>query len=510
MKINFEKKEIRLIIISVIAGLVMGWIFFSSSNTDRVNIHSDSENSETVWTCSMHPQIKLSEPGLCPICAMDLIPLGYSGLAAEYDVQISESALQLSNIQTSVVKNVKPLKSIEMFGMVQSSEKNKTQITARFSGRIEDLNVNFKGQNVQKGQILGTIYSPELISAQRELLQAFGSKSSNPTFYSSIRNKLKLWNLTDKQIDEIENIGIPKNTLEITSPAFGIVNIKNISIGDYVKEGSVLFEVSDLSKVWIQFEAYEENLPWININDEIEFTINSFPGKNYSGKVIFIDPWINSESRVAHVRIEIENRNLLIKPGMFAKGILKSANLSNSENLIIPKSSVLWTGKRSLVFVKRPDIENPSFSYREIILGHLTNDGYIVEEGLNEGEEIVTNGVFKVDAASQLIGNASMMNPKNDIIFTGMQSNLKKEYFKVFGNCEMCEERIESAAKSMHGVKKADWSKDTKLIEIIFNSDKLNILNVHKKIATVGHDTELQKADKDVYSELPACCEYRK
>ena len=509
MKINFEKKEIRLVTISVFVGLIIGWIFFSNSITLDNHNHIESQKSETVWTCSMHPQIKLSEPGLCPICAMDLIPLNTSNSAEEYDIQISESALQLANIQTTIVENMNPKKTIEMFGTVQSSEKNITQITARFSGRIENLNVNFTGQNVKKGQVLGSVYSPDLISAQKELLQALKSKSTNPTFYNSTRKKLKLWNLTDNQIDEIESNGSPKNVLDIISPANGIVNLKNISIGDYVNEGSVLFEVSDLSKVWIQFEAYEEDLPWIKLNDEIDFTINSFPGKIHSGKVKFMDPWINRESLIARVRLEVENPDLLFKPGMYVNGTLKSSSLSNSDKLIIPKTSVLWTGKRSVVFVKVPDHTKPSFSYREIILGQLTSNGYIVEEGLNAGEEIVTNGVFKVDAASQLIGNASMMNPKNDIFFTGQNSELKKETFKVFGNCSMCEDRIESAVKELDGIKKADWNKDTKLIEIIYDPINANLTSIHKKIAAVGHDTELVKAPQEVYNELPGCCEYR-
>jgi membrane fusion protein, copper/silver efflux system len=509
MNIKLEKKEIRLITISVIIGLIIGWMFFYTGEITKSHNHEETADVETIWTCSMHPQIKMSEPGLCPICAMDLVPIGLVTSSEEYDVQISESAVQLANIQTTLVKKKQPEKSIQLFGTVQPDDRNISQITARFNGRIEDLQINFIGQNVKKGQIIGSIYSPELISAQKELLQAVKSKTSNPAFYNSIRNKLKLWNLTDAQIEAIENKGNPKFSMEMVSSVNGSVILKNISIGDYVKEGSVLFEVTDLSKLWIQFEVYEEDLPWININDEIEFTIQSFPGKKHSGKVKFLDPWINENTRVAKIRVEVNNPNQNLKPGMYANGLLNSSSQSNSDKLIIPKTAVLWTGKRSVVFVKVPDLNIPSFAYREIILGVYTNDGYVVEEGLIEGEEIVTNGVFKVDAASQLIGNASMMNPRNDINFTGMQSNLKKESFKVFGNCAMCEDRIETAVNSLMGIKKADWNRDTKLIEIIFNPDKIKLKTVHKIIAEVGHDTELEEANKSVYDELPACCEYR-
>jgi Cu(I)/Ag(I) efflux system membrane fusion protein len=180
-----------------------------------------------------------------------------------------------------------------------------------------------------------------------------------------------------------------------------------------------------------------------------------------------------------------------------------------NEKLVIPSSAVLWTGKRSVVFVKLPDIEQSAFSYREVILGAKTDDGYIVEKGLTAGEEIVVNGVFKVDAASQLAGNASMMSPRNNIFYIGGDSNLKKEIFKVFGNCEMCEDRIETAVKKLSGIKKADWNKDNKMIEVIFEKDKLNLETIHKQIAAVGHDTELLKAKQEVYDQLPGCCEYR-
>jgi membrane fusion protein, copper/silver efflux system len=510
MKIKFEKREIQIMLVATIIGLIFGWMLFGNGETDNNHSHSDSEIAETIWTCSMHPQIKMSEPGLCPICGMDLIPLGSSAKTdAAYGIEINESEIALANIQTSIVRKAQPTKILQLFGAVEVDERNIFQITARYNGRIENLEINFTGQKVQKGQLLGTIYSPELISAQKELLEAIKIKATNPSFYNSARNKLKLWNLTDKQIDDLENSKNTNTIFDILSPVGGIITKKIISSGDYVKEGTILFEVMDLSKVWIQFDAYQEDLQWINLNDKIEFTIQSFPGKKYDGKVTFVDPWINENTHVAKVRVEANNRDNWLKPGMFVSGTLSSSYYKNSSELIIPKTAVLWTGKRSIVFVKIPNSQKPLFAYREITLGQLTNEGYVVDEGLTEGEEIVSNGVFNVDAASQLLGNTSMMHPKNDIVLATMESNLKTESFKVFGNCEMCEERIETAAKSINGISKADWDKNTKIINVVFDPGKTRIQDIQKVIAQAGHDTELEKAPIEVYNSLPACCEYR-
>ncbi len=187
--------------------------------------------------------------------------------------------------------------------------------------------------------------------------------------------------------------------------------MRHVALGDYVKEGSALFQLTDLKKIWVMFDAYESDLPWINLGDHLGLTIPSIPGKEFEGKVAFIDPFINAKTRIAKVRIELPNPGLKLKPEMFANGVLHSNIAEASDHLLIPKSSILWTGKRAVVYVKVPDRESPSFLYREIILGPEAGNFYLVAEGLNEGEEIAVNGVFKIDAASQLEGKPSMMNP---------------------------------------------------------------------------------------------------
>ena len=415
----------------LIGGLFLGWLFFHPSKAERANEiqienhegHDHSAAEATIWTCSMHPQIKQDKPGKCPICAMDLIPLK-TMKSTEDDVDpseivMSESAAKLADIQTMIVSKGAPQKTLYLQGKVHADERNIAELTARFGGRIEKLFVNFTGQNVQEGEKLATMYSPDLITAQRELLEAASFKEDRPSFYMASRSKLKLWDLTDDQINAIEERGEPQLYFDVLSPISGTVMMRHVALGDYVKEGSALFQVTDLRKVWVLFDAYESDLPWIKTGDQVELSFQSIPGKAFEGKVAYIDPFINPTSRIAKVRIELPNPGLKLKPEMFASGVLYSKIAESSDKLLIPKSSILWTGKRAVVYVKVPDRESPSFMYREITLGPEAGNFYLVADGLNEGEEIAVNGVFKIDAAAQLEGKPSMMNPVGGKLSTG-------------------------------------------------------------------------------------------
>ena len=222
---------------------------------------------------------------------------------------------------------------------------------------------------------------------------------------------MKLWELSDTQIDALEKseAGI---YFDILSPISGTVTHRDVAIGDYVKEGSPLFEVTDLSKVWILFDAYESDLPWVKKGDSIRFTLASMPGMQHQAKVSYIDPLIDAKTRVASVRVEMENNEMQFKPEMFVSGILQSKAAVGQEQLLIPKTAVLWTGKRAVVYVRVPQRETPTFIYREIVLGPESGAYYVVAQGLSLGEEIAANGVFKIDASAQLLGKASMMNPQ--------------------------------------------------------------------------------------------------
>lgn len=432
-KIKIHKREISITVIAVVLGLLAGWLLFhQSGNESSTNQKNEQAQKEaTIWTCSMHPQIRMNHPGKCPICGMDLIPLSeYSAEEAATspdDIKMSEEAAKIADIQTMIVSRSHPVKEVYLLGKVKPDERNIAELTARFGGRIEKLYINFTGQQVKKGEPLATIYSPALLTAQKELLEAMSYKESNPEFYNAARNKLKLWDLTDQQIDQIEKAGKTKSYFEILSPITGTVTRRDVAVGDYVKEGNPLFQVTDLSKVWVLFEAYESDLPWISLNDKATFTIRSIPGKKFTGKVSFIDPTIDPKTRIAGIRVEVANYDELLKPEMFADGIVTSSIAQNRKDLVIPKTAVLWTGKRSVVYVKVPDRNEPTFRYREITLGPTAGESYVVTDGLKEGEEIAVNGVFKIDAAAQLAGKPRMMNPEGGGGSTGGMAGMKMD-----------------------------------------------------------------------------------
>jgi Cu(I)/Ag(I) efflux system membrane fusion protein len=417
------KENYRLVLGVLIVGIFLGWLIFHPTKAERaaeVRIeghegHDHATEDPTTWTCSMHPQIKQDKPGKCPICAMDLIPLTTAQSSGDNidpnEIVMTESAAKLADIQTMVVARGNPERFVHLQGKVHADERNIAKLTARFGGRLEKLYVNFTGQQVQKGEKLATIYSPDLVTAQQELIEAISFKESRPSFYNAARAKLKLWDLTDSQIDAIEEEGGPQLYFDVLSPISGTVMMRHVALGDYVKEGSALFQVTDLSKVWILFDAYESDLPWIKTGDHVELTIQSLPGKTYEGRVTYIDPFINPTTRIAKVRIELPNKELKLKPEMFANGLLHSKIAEFSDHLLIPKSSILWTGKRAVVYVSLPERDSPSFLYREITLGPEAGNFYVVSSGLMEGEVIAVNGVFKIDAAAQLEGKPSMMNP---------------------------------------------------------------------------------------------------
>jgi Cu(I)/Ag(I) efflux system membrane fusion protein len=499
----------------LIAGILIGWIVFHPSfKTEEKHDHSTEVTQGTIWTCAMHPQIRMPEPGKCPICGMELIPLAKSGgFSIDADaIHLSKEAAQLANVLTSVVIKQKPVKEVRLYGKVQADERLLQSLVAHVPGRIERMLVNFTGEQVNKGQVLAQMYSPELITAQQELLEAAKTKISQPEIYEAAKEKLRQWKLTDNQIISIENSAAPQVTVDIVSNSSGIVTARLVNTGDYVAQGTALLKIADLSKVWIMFDAYESDLQFINKGERITFAIQALPGTDFSGNIVFVDPVIDPVTRVAKVRVETDNRSGRLKPEMFASGILLSTLKEYSDNLVIPRTAVLWTGKRSIVYVKQPETDEPIFKIREIGLGPMLGESYVVTDGLSEGEEIVTSGTFSVDASAQLEGKTSMMsissghqNEKTDVII-----NSSHESFRVSGNCDMCKERIEKAVLGVKGVYKAVWSIEKKELSVDFDNEKTDLKTIHKAIAAAGHDTELFKADDVIYAALPECCLYRK
>jgi Cu(I)/Ag(I) efflux system membrane fusion protein len=415
------KRRIFFIFITLFTGIFIGWLFFHSSEKNDVKPGNSIEvTTGNIWTCAMHPQIRMDKPGKCPICGMELIPLVQNSSASiDPDaVHLSAEAAQLANVSTSVVTKQKPVKEVRLYGKVQADERLLQSQVAHVSGRIDKLAVNFTGESVVKGQVLAQIYSPELITAQQELLEAAKTKQTQPAFYEASKEKLRQWKLTEIQISAIEESGIAQNNIDIISNTNGIVTARRVNVGDYISQGTILFEIEDLSKVWVMFDAYESDLQFLSKGEKVSFTLQSLPGNSFTGDIVFIDPVIDPVTRVAKVRVETENRSGKFKPEMFATGIVKATLTGYSNNVVIPESAVLWTGKRSIVYVKQQGMDEPVFKMHEIELGPMLGDSYVIIDGLMEGEEIVTSGAFSVDAAAQLAGKPSMMNPGGGKIST--------------------------------------------------------------------------------------------
>jgi len=543
------RRQTIFLSITLIIGIFLGWVFFHSSPAKEENHdHAAETSKETIWTCAMHPQIRMHEPGKCPICGMQLIPLNQGGVTIDPGaIHMTKEAAQLANVLTSKVSKQSPVKELRLYGKVQADERLLQSQVSYLPGRIEKLLVNFTGEVVRKGQTLAVIYSPDLVTAQQELLETAATKESQPALYEASKDKLRQWKLTEKQIAAIETSGKVKTEFEVFASATGIVSARRVNTGDFISPGSVLFDIADLSHVWIMFDAYESDLPYLSKGQKVAFTIQAMPGTSYSGNITFIDPVLDPNTRIARIRIEINNPGGKLKPEMFATGIVQANLIDYKDKMVIPRTAVLWTGKRSVVYVKQAKTTEPIFKIREIELGPMLGNSYVVMNGLNDGEEIVTEGAFSVDASAQLEGKPSMMNPKggqtsampgmdmpgdkskesksmpgmdmlsdsNPVSNVSPAGNTKSQTvqfatFGVSGNCEQCKERIETAAKSVSGVSSATWEVATKKIKVEFNPMATNPDAVQKAIAKVGHDTEKYKAPDDVYKQLPECCLYRK
>jgi Cu(I)/Ag(I) efflux system membrane fusion protein len=424
------KNKKTVIYIGILAvGVLLGWLLFGGASTSKT-VHNHDEMSETnkMWTCSMHPQIMQPEAGDCPICGMDLIPAETSadGLLAD-QFKLTENALALANIQTSIVGNRNQKDNfVKLSGKIVENEEANTVQVSYFSGRIEQLNVSFTGEKIRKGQLLATIYSPELYAAQQELITAVSLKESQPELYKAVRNKLKIWKLSESQIQQIETSGKVKENFPVYATVSGTVSQKLVAQGASIKQGQPLLKIANLTTVWANFDVYENQINNFKKGQEVIVTTSAYVNEEFKGNVDFIDPVLNTKTRTVTLRVVLNNKNNKFKPGMFVEGKIKGISSSKEQVLAIPSSAILWTGRRSVVYLKANPNE-PVFEMQEITLGNKVGDNYEIVEGLNNGDEIVTNGVFTIDAAAQLQGKKSMMNKEGGKTTTGHEGHLGME-----------------------------------------------------------------------------------
>ncbi|MDA0989921.1 MAG: efflux RND transporter periplasmic adaptor subunit [Verrucomicrobia bacterium] len=475
---KMSKRGIAMVVLSVVAGMMIGRSCAGNRGADA-DLTSMGHDEATVkfWTCSMHPEIQLPDPGKCPKCAMDLIPVmaskdSHDDPTSLRELKLSPAAEVLAGVETARVERRFATAEIRMVGKVDFDETRLAYLTARVPGRLDRLYVDYTGVEVKQGDHMVSIYSPELLAAQEELIQAVqtvenvsGSDSSlirgrTAATVISAREKLRLWGLTDGQISEIEARGKSNDHLTIFSPISGIVIHKNALEGAYVQTGTRIYTIADLSQVWIKLDAYESDLSWVHYGQDVDFQTEAYPGRTFRGTIAFIDPVLNEKTRTVKVRVNVDNRSGDLKPGMFVRATVRadiaigskvfssklagkwispmhpeivkdepgscdicgmqlvSAEslgyvLGNAEEapLVIPASAPLITGKRAIVYVKSPD-RRGVFEGREIVLGPRAGDYYLVRRGLREGEEVVTRGNFKLDAELQIHAKPSMMTPE--------------------------------------------------------------------------------------------------
>ena len=409
----------------LIVGALIGW-FARSGNSHMTPMdhgHSmealSSGPEEEIWTCSMHPQIRQNEPGICPICEMDLIPLDNSMSNDDPTIlQMSTEAAKLAQVETTVVgdhdshSSVSGTRQVSVEGTVKLDDRTITVQSAHVGGRIESISVNFEGQYITKGSKIATIYSTELLQASQELLTAIKFENKVNGIKDASIQKLKNWKISDSDIQGILETGQPIETIDIYAEESGYILERKSKLGDYVPQGAPLYTLGKTSRVWLVFNVYESDMDKIKRGQTVTFTSPSIGQRRLSTRISYIDPILDQQTRTAKARAEISNANGQLKPGMLITGQIElpQEKSKGDVQVTIPNSAILWTGEQSVVYVQLPDEEVPTYQYREVNLGTRMDDFTIVTSGLEIGERVVTNGAFAVDAAAQLNNSMSMMN----------------------------------------------------------------------------------------------------
>lgn len=454
-----------------VLGLLIGWWISgdeepaattTQAQANGKHVHGDpaaEEGSGTEvsqepqeWTCSMHPTVKLPEFGQCPICFMDLIPAtaGGGGLT---EIKMDPSALALAEIVTVPAERQAAAMTLDLVGKLAIDQTKVAEIASWMQGRVERVFVDSVGVPVAEGEHLLEIYSPELIAAEQAHLEALKKPGR---LSEATRGRLRQLGMNDEQIAELENHGKTRPSETVNASQGGVVLHLDARQGAYVKEGSHLYTIADLSSLWLNLEAYESDLAMLHYGQQVHFTVAAWPGKQFSGRIALISPLLNDRTRTVSVRVLVDNSDGKLRPEMYAQAQIEvqldgfgravqpdlsaqwtctmhpdilasgpgscpqcemplvpaseiAVSAAASMPLLIPSTAPMWTGTRSIVYVRMPGDE-PLFEGREVVLGPRAGDYYVVLEGLEEGEYVVANGAFKLDAELQLQGKWSMMN----------------------------------------------------------------------------------------------------
>ena len=414
-----KKIALPLLVLLVAFAAGGGWLIWQNQHTG--NSAEKATGVRQLYTCSMHSFIIREKPGLCPICGMELIKKINSAASGAVQtpaniaahVSLSPTQMVMANVATVEAKNEILNKEINAVGIVQYDQSRQARVTAWATGRIDKLYVNSVGAMVSKEQPVAELYSPDLVAAQQEYILAIRSReqlkgSSVPSIsqggeglVSSARERLKLLGIRESQIAALQKSGRPDIRLAIYSPFSGIVIEKMVQQGQYVNTGEVLFNIADLSKVWVELELYENEFPNIHIGQQVEVRSQSFPEKVFTGRIAFIYPFLDPKTRTLKARVEMRNPDLKLKPDMFVNAIIR---VPLESTIVVPLTAVIDTGKRQVVWVE----SSPGmFEPRDVQVGQKNTDNIQILSGINPGDKVAVSGAYLIDSESQLKGNSS-------------------------------------------------------------------------------------------------------
>ncbi|MGH9813602.1 MAG: efflux RND transporter periplasmic adaptor subunit [Candidatus Acidiferrales bacterium] len=416
-----------IVAVSVVGALVIGAAYrgnladwfgwgMAEAQTDEHAGHATKPPTERkilYWYDPMHPQYKSDKPGIAPDCGMKLVPkyadetepMGEKQVGT---IQLSPAKQQLIGVRTGTVAAEDLAQTIRAVGLVETDETRVARVHTKVSGWVRKVFVDYTWQHVEKGAPLFSLYSPELVSAQQEYLIARRAQSylgSSPyaeaaqgseALLRAARQRLKLWDVTDEQIAELEQRGAAQEELTFYAPAGGHVVERKVFPNQYITPDSELYTIADHSRVWVQAQLYEYESAGVRVGMPVAMTVEAYPGRAFPGRVVFIPPHMETETRTLPVRLEFENPELALKPGMFAT---VEVRVALGRQLVVPRDAVLDTGTRQIVFLAR---EGGYFEPREILVGARLGDRVVVLKGLAPGDTIATSAVFLLDSESRL------------------------------------------------------------------------------------------------------------
>lgn len=381
------------------------------------------------YICPMHPNVTSDKEGICPICQMDLVPEN-SPEAKEYaddshgnhadeehthaehtmgELVVTGQSRVLADVQTVVVRSEPVHRTLTAVGTLDFAEQNRRSITARVAGRIERLFVNQSGMTVRKGQALFELHSPELMQAQTEFILAVKNQQlaslsggAGSKIVEQSRQRLMILGMTSEQVQTLEQTRETPITTTMYAPSGGTVIEKKIIEGTYVNVGTPLFDIADLSTLWNMAELYETDVAAVKIGQQVALRTQTYPSETFKGRVTFIYPVVNAESRTVKVRIETPNQHGRLRPAMYTETVFM---LNQGIGLTVPNDAVLVTGKQSIVWVQVQGEAN-KFEARHVTTGAKFDGKVQIVSGLSEGEKVVASGGFLLDSERQLRGGA--------------------------------------------------------------------------------------------------------